>query len=304
VGQRYPVRLRHKQCACEQPSQKEHWRRLHRAALRHNRKLTLVQIGANEGGTEGNEWIGPMVRDLGWRAALIEPVPFLYRLLKANARQSGPTAHITVHQLAVTAQTTVQTGRCAFQALHEKCFSSVTRRGSPYSTRQMNPKLRRASSVLVSRAGGVGEPLALWERMVDTAKLAELKALFDAGALTEEEFNEAKKEVITASRSSSPVHDRGSRSESPMMGAPVGGLPTTGGPPVGKVVMAEPVPAVVPSQRVSATAVVPSQRVSATLSPAGTPVSTTGTPFGAPDGGACDELSPAPSLRPTQPITL
>ena len=35
-----------------------------------------------------------MVRDLGWRAALIEPVPFLYRLLKANARQSGPTAHI------------------------------------------------------------------------------------------------------------------------------------------------------------------------------------------------------------------
>ena len=95
-----------------------------------------------------------MVRDLGWRAALIEPVPFLYRLLKANARQSGPTAHITVHQLAVTAQTTVQTGRCAFQALQEKCFSSVTRRGRQpifYANRekQMNPKLRRASSVLV-----------------------------------------------------------------------------------------------------------------------------------------------------------
>ena len=168
MGQRYPVRLRHKQCACEQPSQKEHWRRLHRAALRHNRKLTLVQIGANEGGTEGNEWIGPMVRDLGWRAALIEPVPFLYRLLKANARQSGPTAHITVHQLAVTAQTTVQTGRCAFQALQEKCFSSVTRRGRQpifYANRekQMNPKLRRASSVLVSgwrrrgAAGSLGE---------------------------------------------------------------------------------------------------------------------------------------------------
>ena len=63
--------------------------------------------------------------------------------------------------------------------------------------------------------------------------------------------------------------------------------------PVGEVVMAEPVPAVVPAQRVSAT-----------LSPAGTPVSMTGTPFGAPDGGARNELSPAPSLRPAQPITL
>ena len=67
--------------------------------------------------------------------------------------------------------------------------------------------------------------------MVDTAKLADLKALFDAGALTQEEFDEAKKEVIAASRNSSPVLDRqpDRRSEhgEPVF-SPVGGLPTTG----------------------------------------------------------------------------
>lgn len=63
--------------------------------------------------------------------------------------------------------------------------------------------------------------------------------------------------------------------------------------PVGEVVATEPVPAVVPAQRVSAT-----------LSPAGTPISMTGTPPGAPDGGACNEPSPAPSLRPAQPISI
>ena len=67
----------------------------------------------------------------------------------------------------------------------------------------------------------------------DTAKLADLKALFDAGALTQEEFDEAKKEVIAASRNSSPVLDRqpDRRSEhgEPVF-SPVGGLPTTGAP--------------------------------------------------------------------------
>ena len=120
--QRFPVELR-RAMRCELPSQKDHWVRLHRAAQRRGRRLTLVQIGANAGGIEANEWIGAMVRRHGWRAALVEPVPWLYRLLLANVQRSAPTAGeelVTAHHFAVTG-TPTPSGRCAFHALSEQC---------------------------------------------------------------------------------------------------------------------------------------------------------------------------------------
>ena len=71
-----------KRWRCESPSEKQHLVRLQQAASAHGRTLTLVQIGANAGGTgksrEANEWIGDLVRRYKWRAALVEPVPFLF----------------------------------------------------------------------------------------------------------------------------------------------------------------------------------------------------------------------------------
>ena len=47
---------------CEQPSVKEHLRRLDDAATLHGHKLRVVQIGANVGKDESNEWIEAMIR--------------------------------------------------------------------------------------------------------------------------------------------------------------------------------------------------------------------------------------------------
>lgn len=45
----------------------------------------IVQIGANEGGDEENEWVHHiLLENAGWSATVIEPVPFLYARLARN----------------------------------------------------------------------------------------------------------------------------------------------------------------------------------------------------------------------------
>ena len=94
-----------KRWRCESPSEKKHLERLHRAAVARGRRLTLVQIGANAGGTgkgrEANEWIGDLVRRYRWRAALVEPVPFLFARLRANYAREIAVGQVSVHQLVV-----------------------------------------------------------------------------------------------------------------------------------------------------------------------------------------------------------
>ena len=138
----FPVELR-KALRCEQPSQVAHWRRLDRAARRHGRQLTLVQIGANAGGDEGNEWIGGMVRELGWRAALVEPVPWIFSMLKHNVRTLAPqqfeSGQITVHKLVVhaNANQSQSQSRCRFHALAGECIArSISRKSGLGSQRK------------------------------------------------------------------------------------------------------------------------------------------------------------------------
>ena len=51
---------------CEHPSERRHWQRLHSASLAlAGRALTVVVIGANEGASEGNEWVGELIRRYG-----------------------------------------------------------------------------------------------------------------------------------------------------------------------------------------------------------------------------------------------
>lgn len=77
---------RRRKLACEQPSLKEHLRRLDRAATALNHSLRVVQIGANAGDAEANEWIGTMIRQHRWRAALVEPVPHIFSQLIKSYR--------------------------------------------------------------------------------------------------------------------------------------------------------------------------------------------------------------------------
>ena len=46
---------RRRRLACEQPSELQHMLRLEAAASKRGYRLKVVQIGANEGGSEGNE---------------------------------------------------------------------------------------------------------------------------------------------------------------------------------------------------------------------------------------------------------
>ena len=117
-----------KRWRCESPSEKQHLVRLQQAAAARGRTLTLVQIGANAGGTgksrEANEWIGDLVRRYKWRAALVEPVPFLFERLRENYAREITAGQVSVHQLVVHAnRTAVGTdGKCPFRAVNASCM--------------------------------------------------------------------------------------------------------------------------------------------------------------------------------------
>ena len=173
----FPVELR-KALRCEQPSQAAHWRRLDVAARRYGRQLTLVQIGANAGGDEGNEWIGGMVRELGWRAALVEPVPWIFKMLKHNVRKLAPrqleSGQITVHELVVhaNANQTQSQSRCRFHALAGECVARSVSRKSGLARSRPNasacPRLKQFhQGVDLQQMGGLvdrrpGAPASQW----------------------------------------------------------------------------------------------------------------------------------------------
>lgn len=110
------------QLRCEQPSPRAHYKRLHKAAKARGHTLRVVQIGANEGGSESNEWLGRMRRALGWRAALVEAVPFIYERLRDNNAVDSP--RISVHNVVVQAnQSAIEQGRCKFRGVRPECVA-------------------------------------------------------------------------------------------------------------------------------------------------------------------------------------
>ena len=65
------------------PDAYEYLKRLRDAAP--GRPLHLVQIGANQGGGEGNEWVHAIMDDNPtWTATVVEPVPHIFQLLERN----------------------------------------------------------------------------------------------------------------------------------------------------------------------------------------------------------------------------
>lgn len=118
------------------PSEKSQWHRIHAAAHAHGETVTAVVIGANEGGSELNEWAGSIIRKLRWQVHLIEPVPALFDKLVGNYAAHVASGKAHTHQLAVspdrgaiqfsgdsrdvTASRLV--GRCSFHAPSTACI--------------------------------------------------------------------------------------------------------------------------------------------------------------------------------------
>ena len=73
----------------------------HPAAASHLSRLGLSPPQANAGGDEKNEWVGPLIREHGWRASLVEPVPVLFEQLQTNYARWRDAGRVTLHRLAV-----------------------------------------------------------------------------------------------------------------------------------------------------------------------------------------------------------
>ena len=110
---------------CEQPSLLSHLRRLDATARLHGYRLKVMQIGANQGGDEPNEWVGRLIRRFGWNATLVEPVPQLASKLRENYAPQIARGNVSVRQLVVHSNRSAisRDGQCSFFAARAECVA-------------------------------------------------------------------------------------------------------------------------------------------------------------------------------------
>lgn len=84
-----------------------------------------MQIGANQGGDEPNEWVGRLIRHFGWHATLIEPVPHLSSRLRENYAPQIARGEASVQQVVVHANRSAinRNSQCSFFAAREECVA-------------------------------------------------------------------------------------------------------------------------------------------------------------------------------------
>ena len=72
-------------------------------AVRGRRPVHIVQIGANAGGDEENEWVHQVLRRYQtWTATVVEPVPFLFEQLQAHYKEEMAAGRVEPLRYAIT----------------------------------------------------------------------------------------------------------------------------------------------------------------------------------------------------------
>jgi len=157
-------------------SEQAHWLRLHESASKEGRRITTVVIGANEGGNETNEWAGRLIRQLGWRAHLIEPSRAVFRRLQSNYAEQMASGTARCHNLAVSSDRNAISkadageviGKCLFLGPTEGCYQG-RRSECPFAQREVGVQRGR----LVQPPGEHGNAASQkeWQRLTVQLKV-------------------------------------------------------------------------------------------------------------------------------------